>query len=50
METQAWLDHGLECEYITKELHRELEDALQHIGAMLNRMIQSAEQSCKSQK
>lgn len=44
METQAWLDRALECNYISKELHRELDDAWQHIGAMLNRMIQRAEQ------
>lgn len=50
METQAWLDHAVECEYITRELHRQLDDAWQHIGAMLNRMIQRAEQFCKSQK
>ncbi|MEK6284130.1 MAG: four helix bundle protein [Acidobacteriota bacterium] len=50
METQAWLDHALECDYISEALHRELDDAWQHIGAMLNRMIQSAEQFCKSQK
>jgi four helix bundle protein len=50
METQAWLDHALECDYITNELHRELDDAWQHIGAMLNRMIQRAEQFCKPPK
>ena len=50
METQAWLDHALACDYIKKELHRELDGAWQHIGAMLNRMIQSAESFCKSQR
>lgn len=48
METQAWLDHALACDYISQELHRELDDAWQHVGAMLNRMIQRAEQFCKS--
>ena len=48
METQAWLDHALHCDYITKELHRELDDAWQHIGAMLNRMIQRADDFCKA--
>src|SRR3989442_13211328 len=38
METQAWLDHALACDYIRRERHRELDDAWQHIGAMLNRM------------
>jgi four helix bundle protein len=50
METQAWLDHALECEYINKEVHRELDASWQHIGAMLNRMIQRAEYFCKPQK
>src|SRR5215813_12188721 len=39
METQAWLDHALACEYIEMGRHHELDDAWQHIGAMLNRMI-----------
>src|SRR5688500_2438832 len=38
METQAWLDHALECDYITFEQHRERDDGWQHIGAMLNKM------------
>jgi four helix bundle protein len=33
METQAWLDHSLESEYITFEQHEELDKAWQHIGA-----------------
>ena len=48
METQAWLDHALACEYIDKKQHRELDDAWQHIGAMLNRMIDRADDFCKS--
>src|SRR5438093_9714130 len=48
METQAWLDHALECGYITDVQHRELDNAWQHIGAMLNRMIQCAGDFCKS--
>ena len=48
METQAWLDHALACEYIDKRQHRELDDAWQHIGAMLNRMIDRADDFCKS--
>jgi four helix bundle protein len=47
METQAWLDHALACDYIGKERHRELDDAWQHIGAMLNRMIGRADDFCK---
>jgi len=48
METQAWLDHALACDYIKKELHRELDGAWQHIGAMLNRMIEKQSDFCMS--
>ena len=48
METQAWLDHALSCEYINRAQFRELNDAWQHIGAMLNRMIERADDFCKS--
>ena len=47
METQAWLDHARECGYINIELHRELDEVWQLIGAMLNRMIQRADDFCK---
>jgi four helix bundle protein len=43
METQAWLDQAFDCEYIDLALFRELDDSWQHIGAMLNRMIQRAD-------
>jgi four helix bundle protein len=43
METQAWLDQALDCEYIDSAQFRELDDSWQHIGAMLNRMIQRAD-------
>jgi len=46
METQAWLDHSLDCEYINPDLHHELDTSWQHIGAMLNRMIQRADDFC----
>jgi four helix bundle protein len=48
METQAWLDHALECGYIGSAKHRQLDDAWQHVGAMLNMMIQRADDFCKS--
>ncbi|NUO80157.1 four helix bundle protein [candidate division KSB1 bacterium] len=48
METQAWLDHALNCEYIDQKKHRELDDAWQHVGAMLNRMMQEADSFCKN--
>ncbi len=47
-ETQAWLDHALECGYIDTHQHRELDEAWQKIGAMLNRMIQRADTFCMS--
>lgn len=47
METQAWLDHSLDCSYINSELHRELDREWHHISAMLNRMIDCAASFCK---
>ena len=47
METQAWLDHARECGYIDSDQHRELDEAWQRIGAMLNRMIQRADDFCR---
>jgi four helix bundle protein len=49
METQAWLDHALECEYITANQHRELDKPWQQIGAMLNKMIHRADTFCQTQ-
>ena len=46
METQAWLDHALDCAYISPALFQELDKSWQHIGAMLNRMIQRADDFC----
>lgn len=48
METQCWLDHAAMCGYSEKEVHAELDEAWQHIGAMLNRMIQRADAFCRS--
>jgi four helix bundle protein len=48
METQAWLDHAHDCEYINRNQYLELDDAWQHVGAMLNRMIDRAGDFCKS--
>jgi four helix bundle protein len=50
METQAWLDHAVACGYVSEERHCELDDAWQHIGAMLNRMIERADDFCKETK
>jgi four helix bundle protein len=48
METQAWLDHALDCEYISASRHSELDAKWHHVGAMLNRMIETADTFCKS--
>lgn len=48
METQAWLDHALDCNYLNNVHYKELNAAWQHIGAMLNRMIDRADDFCKS--
>ncbi len=48
METQAWLDHALDCGYIDRTQHRSLDESWQKAGAMLNRMIQRADDFCRS--
>src|SRR5262245_5098186 len=37
METQAWRDHALDCDYIDGARHLELDAKWHHVGAMLNR-------------
>src|SRR5688500_18929093 len=46
METQAWLDHALECEYLTPDQHAEMDAAWQEVGAMLNHMVDKADKFC----
>lgn len=48
METQAWLDHALDCDYLDRSQHRALDEVWQKVGAMLNRMIQRADDFCRS--
>lgn len=48
METQAWLDHALDCAYVDRAQHRDLDREWHHVGAMLNRMIERADDFCKS--
>ena len=50
METQAWLDHALACEYIEKDVHEKCDRTWQRIGAMLNRMIQRTDDFCRAEK
>jgi four helix bundle protein len=47
METQAWLDHALACDYINTKQHAALDKEWQRIGAMLNGMIQKADTFCR---
>jgi four helix bundle protein len=48
METQAWLDHALDCGYLERNQYRTLDETWQKIGAMLNRMIQRADDFCRT--
>ena len=48
METQAWLDHALSCEYLTREDYRSLDAAWQSIGGMLQKMIDRADTFCRA--
>ena len=48
METQAWLDHAMDSGYMNRSQHRVLDEAWQKVGAMLNRMIQRADDFCRS--
>ena len=48
METQAWLDHAVDCGYLDRYQYRSLDDSWQKIGAMHNRMIQRADDFCRS--
>jgi four helix bundle protein len=48
METQAWLDHALDCDYLDRNQYRALDEMWQKVGAMLNRMIQRADDFCRS--
>ena len=47
METQVWLDHAVDCQYITPERHSELDAKWHYVGAMLNHMIETADDFCK---
>ena len=46
METQARLDHAVDCSYVDDARYRELNDEWQQIGAMLNGMIDKADTFC----
>ena len=46
METQAWLDDAFDCGYIDEGTYKRSDEAWQHIGAMLGRMIQESSRFC----
>ncbi|MGC3959125.1 MAG: four helix bundle protein [Verrucomicrobiota bacterium] len=46
METQAWLDHALDCGYLNAAMHRDFDAAWQSIGAMLHKMMDRADTFC----
>src|SRR4051794_27158697 len=46
METQAWLDHAMKCEFIPPQEFRDLDAAWQQVGAMINRMIDKSDTFC----
>ncbi len=48
METQVWLDHALDCGYLSPATHTQLDTAWQSVGAMLQRMIARADSFCRS--
>ncbi len=48
METQSWLDHALDCEYIDATQFAKLDAEWQRVGGMLNRMTERAAEFCRS--
>jgi four helix bundle protein len=48
METQAWLDQSRSCGCLDEDEYRRFNEAWDHIGAMLRRMIQRADGFCTS--
>jgi len=46
METEGWLDYSRDCQYITKETHKELMDEYDEVRKMLISMINSPGKFC----
>jgi four helix bundle protein len=46
METQAWLDHALDCGYLNSAKHSDFDAAWQSIGEMLHKMMDRADTFC----
>ena len=50
-ETQHWLETALDCEYISQNVRDELISEYEHVGKMLQNMINKSSQFCwKSRK
>jgi four helix bundle protein len=47
-ETQSWLDDCCDCGYISPTEFTQMDGAWQSIGAMLNKMIDRADDFCRS--
>ena len=45
-ETRAWLDHALDCGYLTDETHQRLDAAWDEVAAMLHAMSEKSAQFC----
>ena len=45
-ETQSWLDHARSCGYLDQDEYERLDDAWDHVCAMIRRMIQRADRFC----
>jgi four helix bundle protein len=50
METQSWLDHARDSDYITAAQFAQLDASWQQIGGMLNRMTERASDFCNVPK
>jgi four helix bundle protein len=49
-ETQSWLDDCLDCGYLSVVEFTRMDAAWQSVGAMLNKMIDRADDFCRTSK
>jgi four helix bundle protein len=50
METQSWLDHARDSDYITSTQFAELDASWQQIGGMLHKMTERSSDFCRVPK
>jgi four helix bundle protein len=50
METQSWLDHARDSDYITSAQFAELDASWQQIGGMLHKMTERSSDFCRVPK